>query len=45
MGQFARCILNGTRPPHGPEEGREVLRIILQASESAEGWQNTVAKR
>jgi predicted dehydrogenase len=39
MGCFADCIRNGTRPPHGPEEGREVLRIILKAAESAEGWQ------
>jgi predicted dehydrogenase len=41
MGRFADCILNGTRPPHGVEEGREVLRIILKAAESAEGWQKT----
>lgn len=39
---FADCILQGTRPPHGPEEGREVLQIILKAAESAEGWQKTV---
>ncbi len=40
IGCFADCIRNGTRPPHGPEEGREVLRIILKAAESADGWQN-----
>jgi len=38
---FADCILKGTRPPHGPEEGRQVLRIILEASCSADGWQKT----
>jgi predicted dehydrogenase len=36
---FADCIRKGTRPPHGPEEGREVLRIILEASQNADGWQ------
>lgn len=44
---FADCILKGEKPPHGPEEGREVLRIILEAAQSAEGWQssatNTIA--
>jgi predicted dehydrogenase len=38
---FAQCILNGERPPHGPEEGRQVLRLILEAAQSAEGWQQT----
>jgi predicted dehydrogenase len=42
MGRFADCILNGATVPHGPEEGREVLKIILKAAESAEGWQKTV---
>ena len=42
MAHFADCILSGARVPHGPEEGRDVLRIILKASESAEGWQKTV---
>jgi predicted dehydrogenase len=41
---FADCVLKNERPPHGPEEGREVLRIILKAAESAEGWQQTVSK-
>jgi predicted dehydrogenase len=41
IGHFADCIAKGLRPPHGPEEGREVLRIILKASENAEGWQKT----
>ncbi|PTY03524.1 dehydrogenase [Verrucomicrobia bacterium LW23] len=38
---FADCVRNGTQPPHGPQEGREVLRIILKAAESADGWQET----
>ena len=41
MARFADCILNGAPVPHGPEEGREVLKIILKAAESAEGWQKT----
>jgi predicted dehydrogenase len=41
MGRFADCILKGAPVPHGPEEGREVLKIILKAAESAEGWQKT----
>jgi predicted dehydrogenase len=41
MAHFADCILNGARVPHGPEEGREVLKIILKAAESAAGWQET----
>ena len=41
MGHFADCILSGAKPPHGPEMGREVLRVILQASENADGWQST----
>lgn len=45
MGHFADCILKGARPPHGPEEGRDVLRIILQAAENAEGWQKTVTPK
>jgi predicted dehydrogenase len=42
IGCFADCIREGKRPPHGPEEGREVLRIILKATESAEGWQGGI---
>jgi predicted dehydrogenase len=41
MGHFADCILSGAKPPHGPEMGREVLRVILQAAENADGWQAT----
>jgi predicted dehydrogenase len=43
MGHFADCILNGARVPHGPEEGRDVLRIILQASVDAAGWEKSAA--
>jgi predicted dehydrogenase len=39
MGYFADCILTGAQVPHGPEIGREVLRVILEASANAEGWQ------
>lgn len=38
---FADCILKGEKPPHGPEEGRQVLRLILEASKNADGWQAT----
>ena len=41
IGAFADCIRNGARPPHGPEEGRQVLRIILEASRNADGWQKS----
>jgi predicted dehydrogenase len=45
ISHFADCILKGIPVPHGPEEGREVLKIILKASESAEGWQKTASKK
>ena len=38
MGCFADCLLQGKRPPHGVEEGRAVLDIILKAAKSAAGW-------
>jgi predicted dehydrogenase len=38
---FADCVRNKTRPIHGAEEGRDVLKIILEASRNAEGWQQT----
>lgn len=40
---FADCILKGERPPHGSEEGRQVLRLILEATKSADGWQQATA--
>ena len=45
MGHFADCILTGAKVPHGPEEGRDVLRVILKAAENAEGWQETAARK
>ena len=45
MSRFADCLLTGAPVPHGSKEGREVLKIILKASESAEGWQKTVSKK
>jgi predicted dehydrogenase len=42
---FADCILKGEKPPHGPEEGREVLRLILNATTNADGWQATATSR
>jgi predicted dehydrogenase len=43
MSSFADCVVNGTRPIHGAEEGRDVLKIILEASRNAEGWQQTAS--
>jgi predicted dehydrogenase len=43
IGHFADSILQGTRPIHSAEEGREVLRIILLAAKNADGWQKTAA--
>ena len=44
LGHFADCLQTGERPPHGAEEGRAVLELILKATESASGWQETVAR-
>lgn len=38
IAHFADCLLTGTRPMHGYEEGRAVLEIITKATESAAGW-------
>jgi predicted dehydrogenase len=38
---FADCVRTGQRPPHGAEEGQQVLQVILKASENAEGWQQS----
>ncbi len=43
IGHFVDSILQGTRPIHSAEEGRDVLRVILQATQSAEGWQKSAA--
>lgn len=40
---FAECLLEGKRPPHGVEEGRKVLEVILQATQSAEGWEGDLS--
>jgi len=44
MGYFADCIQKGLPVPHGPEQGRDVLKIILKASENADGWQKSARK-
>lgn len=36
---FAECLVEGKRPIHGVAEGRAVLDVILQAAESAKGWE------
>lgn len=41
IGHFADCLLTGERPVHGFEEGREVLRVIVEAAKTAKGWEDT----
>ena len=41
IGYFADCVRDGARPLHGAEDGRAVLELILKATQSAEGWQET----
>lgn len=41
IGHFADCLLKSAKVPHGPEEGRDVLKVILKAAEDAEGWQKS----
>ena len=38
LAHFAEVLQNGSRPIHSVEEGRAVLDLILQAAESAKGW-------
>lgn len=45
LGHFAECLQTGERPPHGAEEGRAVLELILRATESAEGWEESAPGR
>lgn len=45
MQHFADCILNRKNPLHSIEEGRDVLKIILQATEDAKGWEATAPKQ
>ena len=42
---FANCLREGKRPIHGVAEGRAVLELILKASQSADGWQQTAVKK
>jgi len=44
LGHFAESLINGTRPVHSAEEGRDVLEVVLKAAESADGWQVCAAK-
>ncbi|HRU04808.1 MAG TPA: Gfo/Idh/MocA family oxidoreductase [Candidatus Brocadiia bacterium] len=44
MEAFAKCLIEGRRPPHSVEEGRMVLEMILAATASAQGWQQTARK-
>ena len=41
IGYFADLLRGDAKPLHGAEDGRAVLGLILKASESAEGWQQT----
>ncbi|MEO6436806.1 MAG: Gfo/Idh/MocA family oxidoreductase, partial [Tepidisphaeraceae bacterium] len=43
LSHFADCLREGKRPIHGVEEGRAVLELILKATQTAEGWQETAA--
>jgi predicted dehydrogenase len=42
---FADCLRQAKRPIHGVEEGRAVLELILKASESSAGWQQTAVAK
>ena len=44
MSYFADCIATGKRPLHSVEESRNVLEVILKATENAEGWEGYAAK-
>lgn len=39
LNHFAECILEKKRPIHAAEEGREVLEVILRASQEDTDWQ------
>jgi hypothetical protein len=45
IGQLAENLINGTRPVHSAEEGRDVLEVLLKAAESADGWQVCAGKK
>lgn len=40
---FVACVREGHRPLHSVEESREVLRVILAASENSAGWERHAA--
>jgi predicted dehydrogenase len=43
MSYFVDCVREGKRPLHSVEESREVLRVILDATKSAAGWEKYAA--
>ena len=45
IGQLAESLINGTRPVHSAEEGRDVLEVLVKAAESADGWQVCAGKK
>ena len=45
IGHFAESLINGTRPVHSAEEGRDVLEVVLKAAESADRWQVCAPKK
>ncbi len=45
IAHFADCLREGKRPIHSVEEGRAVLELILKATSSAQGWEQTAAPR
>jgi predicted dehydrogenase len=42
---FLDCLLEGKRPIHSVAEGRAVLELILQATQSANGWQQSAVMK
>ena len=45
IAHFAECLREGKRPIHSVEEGRAVLELILKATQTAEGWQQTAVAK
>jgi len=43
MGYFVDCVREGKRPLHSVEESRDVLRVILDATKNAAGWEKHAA--
>ena len=44
IGHFAESLINGTRPIHSAEEGRDVLEVVLKDAESADGCRCVLPK-